>query len=137
MKIFNYKGVEISVGIKERQTECVNGNVEQEKEILNKWIPFIEKRYSITNLTIEENATDYTTLKYDDWDLIRLHYGEKTKWVKLIIASKYKKQYIDDSRFASEKNKNKVVWKLDIENDDINYFLDILDNIVDHIKKVE
>ena len=133
MKTFEYGGVSISVGINENKAENINADAE--KEILEKWVKFLNDRYMTNEFIIEQNAGDYTTLSFRDYDFLRLHYGDKAKWVRLLIASKYKKQYIDDPRFADEPNKNKVLWRMYIDNDDINAFLDILDEEYDFITK--
>lgn len=134
MKEFNYGGIKISIGISENKSEKENINLINEKNILEKWVLFLNDRYLTNEFTISENTADYTTLSFKDYDFLRLHYGEKSKWVKVLIASAYKKQFVDDIRFNQE-NKNQVYWKIPIDNDDINYIIDILDEEYDFITK--
>lgn len=133
MKTFEINGVKISVGLNEEHSENVNAVAE--KEVLEKWVQFLNDRYMTNDFIIEQNAGDYSTISFKGSDFLRLHYGEKAKWVRLLIASAYKKQYIEDIRFIDEPNKNKVFWRMYIDNDDINAFVDILDEEYDFITK--
>lgn len=77
-------------------------------------------------LSVEAFSSNYTTLKYEDRDLLRLKFSDNTKWITIFIPPKYKKFYMDDLLFAEEKNKNKLQWKSTLNNAyDLNNFKDI------------
>ena len=67
-------------------------------------------------LKCKKPCEDYTTLQYKDGDLIRIKYTDKSKWIRVPMTTDMRKKYKDDPLFDAEKNKNKVMWKSNIEN---------------------
>lgn len=59
---------------------------------------------------------DYSTIQYKGYDFIRIKYTDKSKWIRIPMTTEMRKKYKDDSLFDAEKNKNKVMWKSNIEN---------------------
>ena len=71
----------------------------------------------------------YTTLKYKQYDLMRLHSDNLSSWVKLPIFDKDK--YVNDPRFEAFKPKNELYWQLTITN--MYGFEDILRDAIKYI----
>lgn len=81
---------------------------------------------------IEKNSDDYTTLKYKQYDLIRVKFTNNTKWIKILMVDKeLKNKYNDDPLFESQKNKNELMWKSIINN--IYDYNDILKQVIEKI----
>lgn len=82
---------------------------------------------------IEKNSTDYTTLKYKQYDLLRIKYTNGAKWIKILIVNKeLKNEYMDNPLFEAQKNKNEIMWKSTIDN--IDDYIDILNKVIKNIK---
>lgn len=82
---------------------------------------------------IEKNSTDYTTLKYKQYDLLRIKYTNGAKWIKILMANKeLKNEYMDNPLFEAQKNKNEIMWKSTIDN--IDDYIDILNKVIKNIK---
>lgn len=82
---------------------------------------------------IEKNSTDYTTLKYKQYDLLRIKYTNGAKWIKILMANKeLKNEYMDNPLFEVQKNKNEIMWKSTINN--IDDYIDILNKVIKNIK---
>lgn len=82
---------------------------------------------------IEKNSTDYTTLKYKQYDLLRIKYTNGAKWIKILMANKeLKNEYMDNPLFEAQKNKNEIMWKSTINN--IDDYIDILNKVIKNIK---
>lgn len=105
-----------------KQDEYENPNAEIEESILENY-----KKNFDYDLTIEHNSQDYTTLKYKDYDIVRLKYGDIAKWIKVFVQDKNK--YMNDPRFEEQKNKKELFWKSTI------YKIEDLDNYIDVIKE--
>ena len=81
------------------------------------------------NFKLSKTAEYYTTLKYGEYDLMRLHSDNLSSWVKLPIFDKDK--YLNDPRFEEFKNKNQMYWELPITN--MYGFEDILRDAINYI----
>lgn len=82
---------------------------------------------------IEKNSTDYTTLKYKQYDLLRIKYTNGAKWIKILMANKeLKNEYMDNPLFEAQKNKNEIMWKSTIDN--IDDYIDIINKVIKNIK---
>lgn len=82
-----------------------------------------------SGFSLSKTAEIYTTLKYKEWDIARLHSDNLHSWVKLYICDKEK--YKDDPRFEKFKNKTKVFWEMPITN--MYGFEDILRDAINYI----
>lgn len=113
----------ILVGKQEEPTTSIS--YDDEVSILNSFIDSYLSEYK-DNLQIVSNTDDYTTLKYNDMDLIRLKYSDNTKWITIFIPPKYKNEYIENELFITQKNKNQLHWKSVITNkNDLSKYVDI------------
>ena len=111
---------EFLVGKKE---EYENPNANDEEKILNEYA----KNFKSKDFYIEHNSSNYTTLCYHEYDIIRLKYGSIAKWIEIFIVPKYKEKYINDSLFDEQENKNQLYWHSSIQNiQDLNKFKDIV-----------
>ena len=111
-------------------TEGNNPNLDNEKQILNEWKQILENRYLI-KFIIVSNSSDYTTLQPENClDIIRLKYGDKSKWIKIFVTKNLGKQLLNDSRFETEKKKTSFYWKSIIKDTDITKYFDVLDEAV-------
>lgn len=115
-----------SDGVVRLGNERNNPNYTNEKELLEKWIPILEERYS-NKFEIVSNSSDYTTLKPKGClDILRLKYGN-VKWIKIFIGNESAKTLLNDPRFAEEKKKSQLYWKSTLIDDDITKYFDVLD----------
>ena len=111
-----------------KQDEYENPNAEIEESILNNF-----KNNFDYDLTIEHNSQDYTTLANSTGDVVRLKYGTKSKWIKILIADRNK--YIDDPRFEEQKNKKELFWKSTIHTiEDLDNYIDVINETLEKIK---
>lgn len=125
--------VEIKIGIIQRKE---NKNYEIEKKILLNLIEYFNKEYKKDNFNIIQNTMDYTTLKYNNFDIVRLKYTNKTKWIKLFLTPSDKYLYINNDLFSAQKNKNEFYWKSLLYNeDDIIKYSNIIRNCINYIIK--
>lgn len=105
-----------------------NPNYELEKSILEEFKKLFDKE-----LYVEERVI-YTTLRYKDYDLLRLHYDNISKWVNVFIANRDK--YIDDPLFAEHDGYNKSMWYSSLRDaDDLKMFIGIIDEDIEFIDK--
>lgn len=97
------------------------GGVEQEYE-------HVKSEEDAANIIIEDlgldkslfdyakPCEDYSTIRYKGFDLFRIKYTDNTKWIRVPMTTKMRKANMDNKLFDAEKNKNKVMWKSDINN---------------------
>ena len=91
---------------------------QSEIDLLNK----IATDIGISDFEIVNNTEDYTTLKYKEYDLVRLKYTDKAKWISLFLTKDDKSSNIDNPLFEVQKNKKQLFWKSNITQDvDIYY----------------
>ena len=111
-----------------KQKEYENPNAEIEESILENYAKNFDYDF-----TIEHNCQDYTTLKYKDYDIVRLKYGDVSKWIKLFVQDK--KKYIDDPLFEAQTNKKELYWKSKINTiEDLDKYIDIINERLEKIK---
>lgn len=72
---------------------------------------------------------DYSTIRYNGFDLFRIKYTNNSKWIRIPMSTDMRKKYKDNPLFEVEQNKNKVVWKSNI-NDLLDY-KDILLEVIE------
>lgn len=84
-----------------------------------------------SGFSLSKTAEYYTTLKYREHDIMRLHSDNLSSWVKLPIFNKDK--YVDDPRFTNFENKTQLFWQTPITN--IYAFEDILTDAIEDILK--
>lgn len=111
-----------------KQKEYENPNAEIEEGILKEY----SKNFDIET-TIAHNCKDYTTLKYKDYDIVRLKYGDLSKWIEVFVRDK--KKYMDNPLFEAQKNKNQLYWKSKINTiEDLDKYIDIIKEHINNIK---
>lgn len=81
---------------------------------------------------IVKNSDNYTTLVYQDRDLIRLKYTDLTKWVEVIVVRDMKKKYLDSPLFE-ENTKNKVFWKSILHDKDLTPYKEIIEYYINEV----
>lgn len=101
----------------------------EETKILTK----IASDLNLTNYKIENKSNNYSTLCYLNYDIIRLKYTNKSKWISILLTKDDKKKYINNSLFEQQKNKNQLFWK-SIINSDIEVYYDFIKNSCNNIK---
>ena len=111
-----------------KKQEYENPNAEIEESILIDYA----KNFDYET-TIEHNCKDYTTLKYNNYDIIRLKYGSISKWIQIFILDR--KKYVDNPLFATQKNKNQIMWKSTINTiEDLDKYIEIIKDTLEKIK---
>lgn len=105
-----------------------NPNAEIEESILENYAKNFDYEFAI-----EHNCKDYTTLKYKDYDIVRLKYGNQAKWIKLFVQDK--KKYINDPLFEAQNNKNELYWKSTLNTiEDLDKYINIIKERLEKIK---
>ena len=61
-------------------------------------------------------SDNYSTIRYKGIDLFRIKYTDNTKWIQVPMTKQMRKANMDNPLFDTEKNKNKVFWKSNINN---------------------
>lgn len=107
-----------------------NPNYELEKSILEEFKKLFDKE-----LYVEERDI-YTTLRYKDYDLLRLHYDNISKWVNVFIVPDNRDKYIDDPLFQEHDGYDKLMWYSSIRDaDDLKMFIGIIEEDIEFIDK--
>lgn len=115
--------IKILVGRKEEKIESINYS--NEEEILNNFIDSYLSEYK-DKLIVVSNTNDYTTLQYNEMDLIRLKYSDKSKWITIFISPTIKNEYMNNELFINQKNKNQLHWKSNLtSSNDLQKYIDI------------
>ena len=113
-----------------KKNEYENPNIEKEEEILKEFKVKFDYEFSIIH-----NSADYSTLRYKDFDILRLKYGTKSKWIKVYIFPKNKSKYENNPLFDKQKNKNEFLWKSIIETpDDLDQYIEIIKEQIEYLK---
>jgi hypothetical protein len=111
-----------------KKDEYDNPNAEIEENILKEYA----KNFDV-DFTIEHNCQDYTTLKYKEYDVVRLKYGQLSKWIKLFVQDKQK--YMNDPLFETQQNKKELYWKSAINTiEDLDKYIEIIKERLEKIK---
>ena len=127
--------MEIRIGIGKTEKK-ENKNFDTEKKILLNLLEYLDNEYKTNNFNIVQNSIDYTTLKYKNFDIVRLKYTSKTKWIKLFLTPSDKYIYTSDDLFSVQKNKNEFYWKSLLNNEeDIIKYINIIRNCINYIIK--
>lgn len=99
---------------------------EDEYNILNSIKKELSGFFDASNFKIVKNSDDYSTLQYKNIDIARIKYTDRAKWISIFISGECKKDNINNPLFSKEKNKNKVHWKSDLENNNISIYMPFL-----------
>lgn len=99
---------------------------EDEYNILNSIKKELSGFFDANNFKIVKNSDDYSTLQYKNIDIARIKYTDRAKWISIFISDECKKDNINNPLFSKEKNKNKVHWKSDLENNNISIYMPFL-----------
>lgn len=76
----------------------------------------IMKNLGISDYKIVKPSINYTTLIYGERDLFRIKFTNDTKWIKILIFPKLKKEFENNPLFKTQENKNQVYWQSNIKN---------------------
>lgn len=121
--IFGKHETKILIGRQEEPQK--SGSYDNEVDILNHFVDSYLSEYK-DKLKVVSNTDDYTTLQYDEMDLMKLKYSDNAKWITIFVAPKIKKDYIDNELFITQKNKNQLHWKSFIKSDaDLTKYVEI------------
>lgn len=102
-------------------------HVPEEDYILREFIKTLD--YPNEDFKIVKPSQNYTTLKYKDYDLIRLKYTDITKWLEVPVIKDMKKKYIGDPLFE-EKTKKNIFWKSFLNDTDLSAYKEIIDYFI-------
>ena len=101
-----------------------NPNGELEEEILLHYAKNFDKE-----MYVEHKSKNYSTLMYQDYDVIRFHYSNISKWIEIYITNEERDKYRNSSLFQETKNFNKLMWFSRINNpNDLVNFIDIVNH---------
>lgn len=122
---WNYGDFEASILVGRKEEKKESNSYDTEVDILTDFIESYLSDYK-DKLDIVSNCDKYTTLKYGDYDLIRLKYSDNTKWLTIFINPKMKEDFENSELFISQKNKNQLHWKSILsDRTDLSKFVDI------------
>lgn len=92
------------------------------------------ENFNNSDFNIISNTNDYLTLEYKNYDICRIKYTDKSKWISIFISKKDRENNINNPLFNIQKNKNQLFWKSIIENENIDVYLPFINNICIQIK---
>lgn len=78
---------------------------------------------------------NYSTIKYKDYDLFRIKYTDKSKWLQIFMTNNVLKEYKDNKLFEAEENKNKAFWKSIIN--DLHDYKELLLKVIEGINALK
>ena len=80
---------------------------------------------------IEKPSQAYTTLRYNNYDLFRIKYTNKARWIKIPMFNDMIDLYKDNPLFEAQNNKSEYMWKSEIKSlfDYKEMILKAIDNI--------
>ncbi len=90
---------------------------EEEKRILSNFINLLSSYLDRNKLSIVANSNDYTTLQYTDYDVARLKYTDRSKWIKVPIANKCREANLNNPLFKDQIKKSEGFWKSTLQNE--------------------
>lgn len=99
--------MEIRIGYGFNDDNNIN---KEESDILEQMIPNLNVMYP-DKLKIVANTTDYTTLQYNDLDIIRVKSTLSTQWLKIRISTKVRKEQAENPLFNEQVKKTETMWK--------------------------
>ena len=99
--------MEIRIGYGFNDDNNIN---KEESDILEQMIPNLNVMYP-DKLKIVANTTDYTTLQYNDLDIIRVKSTLSTQWLKVRISTKVRKEQAENPLFNEQVKKTETMWK--------------------------
>ena len=96
-----------------------NSFINNEKQVNEKEKSILEDMFNHlqcdpANLKIVANSTDYSTLQYNDVDIVRVKSTNATQWIKILISNIDRKNEIDNSLFMLQNKKGESMWKCSI-----------------------
>lgn len=99
--------MEIRIGYGFNDDNNIN---KEESDILEQMIPNLNVMYP-DKLKIVANTTDYTTLQYNDLDIIRVKSTLSTQWLKIRVSTKVRKEQAENPLFNEQVKKTETMWK--------------------------
>lgn len=99
--------MEIRIGYGFNDDNNIN---KEESDILEQMIPNLNVMYP-DKLKIVANTTDYTTLQYNDLDIIRVKSTLSTQWLKIRVSTKVRKEQAEKPLFNEQVKKTETMWK--------------------------
>ena len=98
-----------------------------EIEVCNFFINKLKDEKDVSKFKIEHLSNNYTTLKYDVFDVLRVKFTLKAKWISVAPTNEDRDIYKDSPLFDDQGNKNQVHWKSYINSiNDLEKYLDIV-----------
>ena len=113
------------------ETKTSFGN-NDEYDILNKIINKLN--LDKNDFIIISNTSDYLTLQYKNFDIVRVKYTDRTKWLSILILGDNKNNNLNNPIFDLQKNKSQLHWKSKLENKDVDIYIQILLDSIKHLK---
>lgn len=113
------------------ETKTSFGN-NDEYDILNKIINKLN--LDKNDFIIISNTSDYLTLQYKNFDIVRVKYTVRTKWLSILILGDNKNNNLNNPIFDLQKNKSQLHWKSKLENKDVDIYIQILLDSIKHLK---
>lgn len=82
----------------------------------------------LTDAIINNNTTDYTTLNYKGFDIVRIKYTNKSKWISIFLSDEDKKIYNNSALFEAQKKKTQLHWKSKLYDDNLEPYYQLIRN---------
>lgn len=127
--------MEIVLGYDFNKNEIITNKEKNVNQVEKNILEQIANYLSLSDYNIVANSDDYTTLEYKEYDIVRLKYSQRTKWISIFMTNNDKKENIDNVLFDAQKNKKQLLWK-SIITDDIDIYLNFIKNKCSEIDKI-
>lgn len=118
-----------------------NSFINNEKQVNEKEKSILEDMFNHlqcdpADLKIVANSTDYSTLQYNDVDIVRVKSTNATQWIKILISNVDRKNEIDNPLFMLQNKKGESMWKCSIYDlDNLYPFINRAIEMIDSWKK--
>ena len=118
-----------------------NSFINNEKQVNEKEKSILEDMFNHlqcdpADLKIVANSTDYSTLQYNDVDIVRVKSTNATQWIKILISNIDRKNEIDNPLFMLQNKKGESMWKCSIYDlDNLYPFINRAIEMIDSWKK--
>lgn len=104
--------------------------------ILQSIINILKNKFDINNFSIISNTNNYLTLKYKDFDIARIKYTDKSKWISILILDKKDRLSNEhNTLFDAQAKKSQLQWKSNLTDNDISKYITFLENTCIEINK--
>lgn len=108
-------------------------DLEPEEEEREACQAVIDELADFDGFEIQKRALRYTTLKYKDYDVMRIALNDTERWLSVSLSQDDRDAYEDDARFDAQTNKKQLMWKADLYEWDVSDFVEFIQDRCEEI----